>query len=86
MSVIAIPKPLRVIICEEATDALITVINKVDIESKNELATKSDIASLESRLSDRITRGEGEIKLLRWMVGFVLAVTMTLILKAFFKV
>jgi len=79
MSVIAIPKALRMILGEEATDALITVINNVDLEGKKELATKGDIQALKND----ITRLEGEMKLIRWMLGVVLAGVVSLILKVF---
>jgi len=42
-----------------------------------ELATKADLRELELKL-------EGELKLLRWMVGVMLAGVLSLVLKAFF--
>lgn len=80
MSVITIPKPLRLILGEEATDALVTVINNVDLESKKELATKGDIQTLKTD----VVRLEGKITLLQWMLGILIASNISLVLKAFF--
>ncbi len=46
---------------------------------ESQLATKSDI----SRLEGRITRLEGRIILLQWMLGFLLAGNLTMLLKLF---
>jgi len=43
----------------------------------SDLATKQDIKELELRLT-------GEIKLLKWMMGFLLAGVLSLLIKAFF--
>jgi len=46
---------------------------------ESQLATKSDI----SRLEGRIARLEGRIILLQWMLGFLLAGNLTILLKLF---
>jgi len=59
------------------------VATKADIlQIKTEI--KSGLASLESRLSDHMTRIEGEMKLMRWILGFMFAGVVSLVLKAFF--
>lgn len=52
------------------------------LEVKHEL--KADIASLEARLENRLVCVEGEMKLIKWMMGILLAGVMSLVLKAFF--
>ncbi|MFM8340660.1 MAG: DUF1640 domain-containing protein [Methylomonas sp.] len=53
-----------------------------------ELAIKQDIRlevrDLEYRLDARFERVDGELKLIRWMLGVMLAGVMSLVLKAFF--
>ncbi|MBF0536624.1 MAG: DUF1640 domain-containing protein [Nitrospirae bacterium] len=73
MSVIAIPKALSDKLGDEGTDALAKVINEAGLDTRRELATKEDIAKL-----------DGEIKLLRWMLGLILACVISLVRKAFF--
>ncbi len=80
MSVISIPKPLREKLGDEATDAFVEVIREIELESKKELATKDDIRALK----DNIIKIEGEIKLIKWMIGVMLAGVVSLVLKAFF--
>ena len=46
-------------------------------EALSDLATKQDIKELELRLT-------GEIKLLKWMMGLLLAGVLSLLIKAFF--
>ncbi|MBF0488407.1 MAG: hypothetical protein HQK98_09625 [Nitrospirae bacterium] len=75
MSVIAIPKPLREKLGEEATDALIEVLNKVEpdtarikAELTNELATKADLAIEIAKVNERISETKSEI--IKWMFLF----------------
>lgn len=53
-----------------------------------ELATKEylspEIRDIEQRIDTRFERIDGELKLMRWMLGMVLAGIISLVLKAFF--
>jgi hypothetical protein len=77
MSVISIPKPLRDVLGEEAVESFIKIINNVDNENRKEAATKADLLQVKTELS-------GQITLLRWMIGFVLAINVSIALKIFF--
>lgn len=48
-----------------------------------ELATKSDVRETELRLAADMTGLKGEIALLKWMVGFALALLSAIALKLF---
>jgi hypothetical protein len=76
MSVIAIPKPLREKLGDEASDALVEVIK--EIEKKDELVTKD---FLERRLAELKT------DLLKWMFIFWIGqiAVIVAILKLMFK-
>lgn len=76
MSVIAIPKPLREKLGDEASDALVEVIK--EIEKKDELVTKD---FLERRLAELKT------DLLKWMFFFWIGqiAVIVAILKLMFK-
>ena len=69
---------------EEAAKEIAEVVREVSLESQKESVTKEDIAKLESKIIERITAMEGELKLIKWMLGILLAGVMSLILKAFF--
>ncbi|MBI3599745.1 MAG: DUF1640 domain-containing protein [Nitrospinae bacterium] len=79
MSVIAIPKPLREKLGDDATDALVAVLGKFEQEAQRGLATKEDIASLKLEIAEI----RSELKLLKWMVGIMLAGVISLVIKAF---
>ncbi|MBF0539439.1 MAG: hypothetical protein HQL03_14425 [Nitrospirae bacterium] len=98
MSVLTIPKALSDKLGDEATNAFIKFINEAGIDTRRELATKEDISKVkeeitrlkeevlkvESRLSERIVKLDGEFTLVKWMIGVVLAGIVSLIMKAFF--
>lgn len=50
----------------------------------SELATKQDLRELELRLNSRFEKTEGEMRLVKWMLGMIIAGIATLILKSFF--
>lgn len=50
----------------------------------SDVATAQDIERLEPKVETRFERVEGELQLVRWMFGIVLAGVLSLILKAFF--
>ncbi|MBV6343537.1 LA_3696 family protein [Candidatus Magnetobacterium casense] len=80
MSVITIPKALRDKLGDEGTDAFIKVINEAGLDTRRDLATKDDIA----KLSERIVKIEGELTLIKWMLGLILACVISLVMKSFF--
>lgn len=48
------------------------------------LATKADLKELELRLENKLETLRSELTLLKWMIGFIFAGVLSLILKAFF--
>ncbi|MBF0458191.1 MAG: hypothetical protein HQK99_09880 [Nitrospirae bacterium] len=78
---------------EMATKADINAIRqematKADIKAIRQematMATKEDLLKVESKLSERMTRIEGELTLVKWMMGIMLAGVISLVMKAFF--
>ena len=76
---------------DKAAREIAEVLKDVQIEAIKGLATREDLARLrediakvEGRLVERITAVEGELKLIKWMLGFVIAGILSLILKSFF--
>ena len=51
---------------------------------EKELATKTDIAKLDGKIDKVKSDLDGELNLLKWMVGIMLAGVISLVLKAFF--
>ncbi len=51
--------------------------------TSQELATKADLRETELRLSGELTGVRGEIALLKWMVGFAIALLSAVALKLF---
>ena len=49
-----------------------------------QLATKQDLNEFELKIENRFEAIKGEINLLKWMIGLLLAGVLSLILKAFF--
>ncbi len=62
---------------EKQAEALSDAFKEAQSTSIEQLVTKSDLQLLESKLT-------GELTLLKWMMGFILAGILTLVLKAFF--
>ena len=62
---------------EEKAEALSDALKEWYEAGLSDLATKQDIKELELRLT-------GEIKLLKWTMGFLLAGVLSLLIKAFF--
>ncbi len=63
-----------------------------EAQGESELATQNDIhdvrrdiKDLENRMDTRFERIDGELKLMRWMLGVLLAGVISLVLKAFFN-
>jgi bifunctional DNA-binding transcriptional regulator/antitoxin component of YhaV-PrlF toxin-antitoxin module len=80
MGVITIPKPLRDKLGDEATDSLVDILDRLEQSSQRGLATKEDIHTIELK----IARIESDIRLIKWMLGIIIAGILSLILKAFF--
>ncbi|MBI5140597.1 MAG: DUF1640 domain-containing protein [Nitrospirae bacterium] len=49
-----------------------------------DIATKGDLRELELRVDARFERVDGELKLLKWMLGVVIGGVIALVMKAFF--
>ena len=62
---------------EDQAEALSEAFKESQETTVADLATKSDLKALELKI-------DGELKLLKWMLGFVLAGVAALIIKAFF--
>lgn len=69
-------------------EALTDIFKESSQERLESLATKDDLSRLETTLKRDMKELElkltGEITLLKWMMGFVLAGIVSLVLKAFF--
>lgn len=52
--------------------------------ASSDVATGRDIERLDARMENRFERLDGELRLVRWMLGIVLAGVLSLILEAFF--
>jgi len=65
----------------EAEAAALSEVLEVNLK---ELATKDDLKTLEMKLDGRFERLMGEITLLKWMLGILIAGVVSLILKSFF--
>lgn len=69
---------------EQQAEAVSEAFREAQHTVGQDLATKSDLKELELRLETRLEGLRGELTLLKWMQGFVLAGILTLILKTFF--
>jgi bifunctional DNA-binding transcriptional regulator/antitoxin component of YhaV-PrlF toxin-antitoxin module len=81
MSLITIPKPLREKLGDEATDALVAILDKFEKETQKELASKDDITKIKLDIADI----RSELKLIKWMMGIMLAGVLSLVMKTFFS-
>ncbi|MBF0541423.1 MAG: hypothetical protein HQK91_08250 [Nitrospirae bacterium] len=61
MTILTIPKPLREKLGEEATDAFVFVINSIDLESKKDLVTKTDLLEAKNELDRKIDNVHSEL-------------------------
>ncbi len=69
---------------EEQAEAIVDGINSAREADIATLATKADLAALKADLREVELRLSGEITLLKWMMGLVIAGILALILKAYF--
>jgi len=87
MGVITIPKPLRDKLGDEATDSLVDILDRLEQSSQRGLATKEDISILKDDINSvklEIAETKSDIRLIKWMLGIIIAGILSLILKAFF--
>lgn len=64
---------------EEQAEALSEVFQQSQEAHQEVLTTKTDLLALENRLGERITRVEGRLNLVQWMLGFNLALTVAVL-------
>jgi hypothetical protein len=69
---------------EQAAKEIAEVMRDVSLESQKGLATKEDLMQLKSDLRQLKTEIDGELKLIKWMLGILIAGVISLVLKAFF--
>jgi len=63
-------------------EALSTVVRKA--QDSADLATKGDVRELGAQLGARIDKLDTKVDLLKWMLGFVFAAVISLLIKSFF--
>ncbi|MEO5373377.1 MAG: CCDC90 family protein [Alphaproteobacteria bacterium] len=80
-----IPEPQAEAIAEAFKDASggAELATRGDI-ARLEASTKADIKDIRSEMTLGFSKLQGEINLLKWMMGIVLAGILSLVLKAFF--
>ena len=68
---------------EQQAEAQANALSDVLKSGAGELATKQDMASMEERIGGRLNlleeRVDGKFKLLQWMLGFDLAITVAIL-------
>ncbi|MBI4842897.1 MAG: hypothetical protein HY809_01035 [Nitrospirae bacterium] len=66
---------------DKAAREIAEVAKELSNETHKGIATKEDLTDIHTKLKEL----EGEIKLLKWMLGVVIAGILSLIIKAFFS-
>ncbi|MBF0520064.1 MAG: DUF1640 domain-containing protein [Nitrospirae bacterium] len=69
---------------DEQAKGLSEAILKAQEVGVASLVTVEDMIRIESRLNERMTKIEGELTLIKWMMGIMLAGVISLVMKAFF--
>ncbi|MGH7963983.1 MAG: coiled-coil domain-containing protein [Candidatus Binatia bacterium] len=69
---------------ETQAEALAEAIKGSQAAHLDTLATKHDLKELELKIDNRLESVKGELALLKWMIGVLLAGVVSLVLKAFF--
>jgi len=59
-------------------------LTDLEEESRKELATKAGLMKVEMKLQNHILEIKSEVRVLKWMMGFMLAGITALVLKTFF--
>jgi hypothetical protein len=69
---------------EEQAEALSEAIKEVQEAHLEELATKGDILELKRDIKELRLEFNGQLNLLKWMIGFIFAGVLSIVLKSFF--
>jgi len=71
----------------QAVSALADQVKTLATETRHDasgMATKEDLASAKTELKDDIAEVRSDVRVLKWMMGFVLAGIVSLMMKLFF--
>lgn len=69
---------------DKAAKEIAEVFKEAEQSRLGELATKEDMARLDASLRLEMADMKADLRLLKWMLGFVIAGILSLILKTFF--
>jgi hypothetical protein len=69
---------------EEKAEALVAQFKKLQDSYVANLATKEDLKEVQQSIKEIDLKFSGELTLIKWMLGFVLAGILSLVLKTFF--
>jgi hypothetical protein len=69
---------------EEQAKGMAEAIRDVQAAHLQDVVTKADLQALELRMESKLVRIEGEITLIKWMLGILIAGVLSLVVKAFF--
>ena len=69
---------------ENQAEALTEALRKAQEVHLEELATRHDLKETELKIDNKLETIKGELNLLKWMIGVLLAGVVSLILKSFF--
>lgn len=69
---------------ETQAEALADGLRKAQEVHLEELATKHDLKETELKIDNKLEAIRGEINLIKWMIGLLLAGVVSLVLKSFF--
>ncbi|QWR77485.1 hypothetical protein E2O03_008220 [Candidatus Magnetomonas plexicatena] len=69
---------------DEQAKGLSEAVLKAQEAGTVSLVTTEDMFRVESKLIERMTKIEGELTLIKWMMGIMLAGVISLVMKAFF--
>ncbi len=67
---------------DEQAEALADAV--LESQASADVATKGDLRELELRIIAKFEKVDGEIKLLKWLLAFLIVGVASLVLKAFF--
>ena len=69
---------------EQQAEAVSEAFQEAQHTGWQELPTKADLKELELRIENKLESIRGEMTLMKWMLGFVLAGVLSIIVKTFF--
>jgi hypothetical protein len=70
---------------EKQAEVIVNTIHDVREADVKSLASKADMRELELKIDTRFEKLSGEMTLLKWMLGLVIAGIIALILKSYFS-